>query len=157
MEQEILNNIYRLYRGRIIDLILYVLFSGVTVLVIIGAIKWELIESKVERILMLIICVSTIALPVMEFSTETAPVRADYKESSYIVLENATMTVTTDTETSGVLRRVNHVIVIDNDGKCYDLMVDHNNLISRGDKYTGTIVYLKHSNYVIWFAFATKQ
>lgn len=156
MEQEILNNIYRLYRGRIMDLILYVLFSGVTVLVIIGAIKWELIESKVERILMLIICASTIALPVMEFSTETAPVRADYKESSYIVLENATMTVTTDTVTSG-LRRVNHVIVIDNDGKCYDLMVDHNNLISRGDKYTGTIVYLKHSNYVIWFAFATKQ
>lgn len=156
MEQEILNNIYRLYRGRIIDLILYVLFSGVTVLVIIGAIKWELIESKVERILMLIICAAVIALPVMEFSTETAPVRADYKESSYIVLENATMTVTTRTVDSG-LRRVNHVIVIDNDGNCYDLMVDHNNLISRGDKYTGTIVYLKHSNYVIWFAFATKQ
>lgn len=156
MEQEILNNIYRLYRGRIMDLILYVLFSGVTVLVIIGAIKWELIESKVERILMLIICASTIALPVMEFSTETAPVRADYKESSYIVLENATMTVTTDTVTSG-LRRVNHVSVIDNDGKCYDLMIDSNILISRGDKYTGTIVYLKHSNYVIWFAFATKQ
>ena len=156
MEQEILNNIYRLYRGRIMDLILYVLFSGVTVLVIIGAIKWELIESKVERILMLIICASTIALPVMEFSTETAPVRADYKESSYIVLENATMTVTTRTVDSG-LRRVNHVSVIDNDGKCYNLMVDSNDLISRGDKYTGTIVYLKHSNYVIWFAFATKQ
>lgn len=156
MEQEILNNIYRLYRGRIMDLILYVLFSGVTVLVIIGAIKWELIESKVERILMLIICAAVIALPVMEFSTETAPVRADYKESSYIVLENATMTVTTRTVDSG-LRRVNHVSVIDNDGKCYDLMLDSNDLISRGDKYTGTIVYLKHSNYVIWFAFATKQ
>lgn len=156
MEQEILNNIYRLYRGRIMDLILYVLFSGVTVLVIIGAIKWELIESKVERILMLIICAAVIALPVMEFSTETAPVRADYKESSYIVLENATMTVTTRTVDSG-LRRVNHVSVIDNDGKCYDLMIDSNDLISRGDKYTGTIVYLKHSNYVIWFAFATKQ
>lgn len=156
MEQEILNNIYRLYRGRIIDLILYVLFSGVTVLVILGAIKLEWIESKVERILMLIICAAVIALPVMEFSTETAPVRADYKESSYIVLENATMTVTTRTVDSG-LRRVNHVSVIDNDGKCYNLMVDSNDLISRGDKYTGTIVYLKHSNYVIWFAFATKQ
>ena len=156
MEQEILNNIYHLYRGRIMDLILYVLFSGFTVLVIIGAIKLEVIESKVERILMLIICASTIALPVMEFSTETAPVRADYKESSYIVLENATMTVTTRTVDSG-LRRVNHVSVIDNDGKCYNLMVDSNDLISRGDKYTGTIVYLKHSNYVIWFAFATKQ
>ena len=156
MEQEILNNIYRLYRGRIIDLILYVLFSGVTVLVILGAIKLEWIESKVERILMLIICAAVIALPVMEFSTETAPVRADYKESSYIVLENATMTVTTRTVDSG-LRRVNHVSVIDNDGKCYNLMVDSNDLISRGDKYTGTIVYLKHSNYVILFAFATKQ
>ena len=156
MEQEILNNIYRLYRGRIIDLILYVLFSGVTVLVILGAIKLEWIESKVERILMLIICAAVIALPVIEFSTETAPVRADYKESSYIVLENATMTVTTRTVDSG-LRRVNHVSVIDNDGKCYNLMVDSNDLISRGDKYTGTIVYLKHSNYVIWFAFATKQ
>ena len=157
MEKEILNNIYRLYRGRIVELILFVLLSGVTVLVTIGAIKLELIESKVQRILLLIICAGTIALPVIEFSTETTLIRADYKESSYIVLENATMTVTTDTETSGVLRRVNHVIVIDNDGKCYDLMVDHNNLISRGDKYTGTIVYLKHSNYVIWFAFATKQ
>lgn len=156
MEQEILNNIYRLYRGRIMDLILYVLLSGFTVLVIIGAIKLEWIESKVERILMLIICAAVIALPVMEFSTETAPVRADYKESSYIVLENATMTVTTRTVDSG-LRRVNHVSVIDNDGKCYNLMVDSNDLISRGDKYTGTIVYLKHSNYVIWFAFATKQ
>lgn len=156
MEQEILNNIYRLYRGRIMDLILYVLLSGFTVLVIIGAIKLEWIESKVERILMLIICAAAIALPVMEFSTETAPVRADYKESSYIVLENATMTVTTATE-NFLLRRVNHVSVIDNDGKCYDLMIDSNNLISCGDKYTGTIVYLKHSNYVIWFAFATKQ
>ena len=156
MEQEILNNIYRLYRGRIMDLILYVLFSGVTVLVIIGAIKWELIESKVQRILLLIICAGTIALPVIEFSTETTLIRADYKESSYIVLENATMTVTTDTVTSG-LQRINHVSVIDNDGKCYDLMIDSNILISRGDKYTGTIVYLKHSNYVIWFAFATKQ
>ena len=156
MEQEILNNIYHLYRGRIINLILYMLFGGFAVLVTIGAIKLEWIESKVERILMLIICAAVIALPVMEFSTETAPVRADYKESSYIVLENATMTVTTRTVDSG-LRRVNHVSVIDNDGKCYDLMVDSNNLISRGDKYTGTIVYLKHSNYVIWFAFATKQ
>lgn len=156
MEKEILNNIYRLYRGRIVELILFVLLSGVTVLVTIGAIKLELIESKVQRILLLIICAGTIALPVIEFSTETTLIRADYKESSYIVLENATMTVTTDTVTSG-LQRINHVSVIDNDGKCYDLMIDSNILISRGDKYTGTIVYLKHSNYVIWFAFATKQ
>ena len=156
MEKEILNNIYRLYRGRIVELILFVLLSGVTVLVTIGAIKLELIESKVQRILLLIICAGTIALPVIEFSTETTLIRADYKESSYIVLENATMTVTTDTVTSG-LQRINHVSVIDNDGKCYDLMIDSNILISRGDKYTGTIVYLKHSNSVIWFAFATKQ
>lgn len=157
MEQEILNNIYHLYRGRIINLILYMLFGGFAVLVTIGAIKLEVIESKVRRILLLIaICACAITLPVIEFSTETAPVRADYKESSYIVLENATMTVTTATE-NFLLRRVNHVSVIDNDGKCYDLMVDSNDLISRGDKYTGTIVYLKHSNYVIWFAFATKQ
>ncbi len=80
---------------------------------------------------------------------ELLPVRADYKESSYIILENATMTVTGDL--SSGLNRIHEVVVMDKDGNRYKLQAQMDYVLDYGNSYTGTIVYLEHSGFVIWY------
>ena len=149
MENEILYKIYHLYRSHIVTLIIFTLLCCVAVSISIGVIKFGLIKSKVNRVLLLsIVCLCSVLLLVAQI-IQLVPVRLDYKESSYIILKDATMTVTT--ESSGGLDRINQVVVVDNDGKLYDLKLQSNYLFDSGNSYTGTIVYLKYSSFVIWY------
>ncbi len=149
MENEIIDNIYHLYRSHIVTLILYILLCCAAVLIVIGVIKFKLIKSKVCRVLLLIVaCVCAVLLPTIQI-VQSAPVRADYRESSYILLEHATMTVTS--ASSGGLDRINDVVVTDREGNHYDLKLPTDYKLDYGNSYTGTIAYLKHSGFVVWY------
>ena len=152
MENEILDNIYHLYRFYIINLIIYSILCCVAVLIAIGVIKFEVLNTKAKRILLLLVmCLCSILLLGMHI-IELLPIRADYKESSYIILENATMTITTESSSSaGSLARTNDVVVIDKDGNRYNLQIESDYVLKYGNSYTGTIVYLEHSGFVIWY------
>lgn len=149
MENEILDNIYHLYRGHIVDLIIAIILCCVAVLIAIGVIKFELLNTKIKCILLLLgACLCSILLIGMQI-IELLPVRADYKESSYIILENATMTVTGDL--SSGLNRIHEVVVMDKDGNRYKLQAQMDYVLDYGNSYTGTIAYLEHSGFVIWY------
>lgn len=149
MKNEILDKIFHLYRGHIVTIIIFIVLCLVAVLISIGVIKFRLINSKVNRILLLsLVCLCSILLLSGQI-IQLIPVHKDYKESSYIILEDATMTIVT--ESSGGLDRTNRVVVVDNDGNCYDFKLQSDYLLDNGHSYTGTIVYLKHSGYVIWY------
>ena len=148
MENEILDNIYHLYRGHIVDLIIAIILCCVAVLIAIGVIKFELLNTKIKCILLLLgACLCSILLIGMHI-IELLPIRTDYKESSYIILENATMTVTGDL--SSGLNRIHEVVVMDKDGNRYNLQIESSYVRDYGS-YTGTIVYLEHSGFVIWY------
>ena len=151
MENEILDNIYHLYRGHIVDLIIAIILCCVAILIAIGVIKFELLNTKIKCILLLLgACLCSILLIGMQI-IELLPARADYKESSYIILENATMTIATESSSSsGGLDRTNDVVVIDKDGNRYNLQIENYYVRDYGS-YTGTIVYLEHSGFVIWY------
>ena len=149
MEKEIMDNIDHLYRGHILTLILFLFLGLVAVLIAVGAIRFGLIKPGVPRILLMSAVGLCFVFLLIIPTVELLPVRADYKESSYIVLEHATMTVTS--ESSGGLDRINHVIVTDKDGNRYHLKLQSDYRLGKGDSYTGTIAYLKHSDFVIWY------
>ena len=153
MENEILDNIYHLYRLYIINLIIYSILCCVAVLIAIGVIKFEVLNTKAKRILLLLVmCLCSILLLGMQIIIDLLPIRADYKESSYIILENATMTIVAESSSSssGGLGRTNDVVVIDKDGNRYNLQIENYYVRDYGS-YTGTIVYLEHSGFVIWY------
>ncbi len=152
MENEILDNIYHFYRSHIVNLIIYSILCCVAVLIAIGVIKFEVLNTKAKRILLLLVmCLCSILLIGMQI-IELLPARADYKESSYIILENATMTITTESSSAaGGFDRTNNVVVIDKDGNRYKLQAQMDYVLDYGNSYTGTIVYLEHSGFVIWY------
>lgn len=150
MENEILDNIYHFYRSHIVNLIIAIILCCIAVF---GVIKFELLNTlntKAKRILLLLgTCLCSILLIGMQI-IELLPARADYKESSYIILENATITITTESS-SGGFDRTNDVVVIDKDGNRYKLQIRSDYVLNYGNSYTGTIVYLEHSGFVIWY------
>lgn len=149
MEKEIIDKIYHLYRSHIVTLVIFILLCCIGTLISVGVIRLGLVKSRTNRILLFsIVLLCSILLPVIQLF-QIIPVYADYQESSYIVLDNATMTVTTDS--SGIIDRTNQVFVVDANGNDYNLKLQSDFLLDRGINYTGTIVYLKHSGYVIWY------
>ena len=59
------------------------------------------------------------------------------------------MTITTESSSSGGFDRTNNVVVIDKDGNRYKLQAQMDYVLDYGNSYTGTIVYLEHSGFVI--------
>ena len=61
------------------------------------------------------------------------------------------MTITTESSSSGGFDRTNNVVVIDKDGNRYKLQAQMDYVLNYGNSFTGTIVYLEHSGFVIWY------
>lgn len=157
MESEILGNIYLLYRNHVIVLIIYAVFCCLGTAVAVGVVKFRLLDTKVKCIAVLLtICIGDVVLLGWRIK-ELIPVCADYKESSYVILEDATVTVSDKQSYSGIsllnsFNATHKVVAVDGEGNSYDLII----LQSRCDLdfdhgYTGTLVYLKHSGQVVWY------
>ena len=151
MEKNILNNIYHLYRSHIVTLILFLLLGCVALFVVVGVVKLNLIKPIIWKIVLITATlVSLVALLLIQINS-LIPVYKDYKESSYVVVENATLTILT--ESSGVIDKTNAVLVNDGSGKTLKLKMQSDLRLSFNCTYTGTIAYTINSDYVIWYSF----
>ena len=151
MEKEILSNINHLYKSHIVTAIIFLLLGCIAVFISIGVIKFELLKSTIGRIaLLILVVVCSIALLTTQIIL-TVPIYRDREETSYVILENATMTIVTDS--TGVIDRTNQVVVVDEKGNLYNFKMQNDLQLTKDYKYSGTIVYLKHSNYVVWYSF----
>lgn len=74
----------------------------------------------------------------------------DYKELSYVVLDDATLTVTANS--SGFMNQ-NSEAVVKVDGTEISLVMETDINLDVGKEYKGTVAYLEHSGYVIWYDF----
>jgi hypothetical protein len=151
MNQDILNNIYDLYKSHIITLVLFLLLGCAAVLTSIGVIKFELLESRIWKIAFLILIIVSVVLLLTAQTLSIIPIYEDYKQSAYVILENSTLTVVTDS--TGIIDRTSKVVVEDNAGRRYELKMQSDLQLSTGCTYTGTVVYLINSNYVVWYSF----
>ena len=150
MEKEIINNIYHLYRNHIVTLVIFVLLGCVAILMSIWAIKAGVMKKNAHQILLLtIVILCSITLPIIQI-IQMIPIRKDYKETSYVILQNATLTIITDA--TGVIDFTNQVTVVDSDKNNYNFKIQSDFNLDRGESYVGTIVYLKHSGFVIWYS-----
>ena len=151
MEKYILNNIHQLYKSHIVTLILVLLLGCLTLLVVVGAIKFNLIKQLIWKFALLTATIVAVVAILLIQINSLIPVYKDYKELSYIVIEDASLTI--KTEASGVIDRINTVIVDDGSGKTFELKMQSDLSLSWGCTYTGTIAYTINSGYVVWYSF----
>jgi hypothetical protein len=79
-----------------------------------------------------------------------SPVYKDYKEQSYIIIEDAKVMI--KDHSSGGLDSTNNVVVYDGDNEIV-LKMQTDYSLNVWFEYTGKVAYLKHSNYLIWYEF----
>lgn len=78
------------------------------------------------------------------------PVYKDYKNSSYVIVQNATVTIKGDS--SGVLDYTSTVFVKTANEE-YKLKMQTDILLDTDTEYVGTVAFLPNSKYLIWYAF----
>ena len=150
MENQIIENIEKLYRSQIVTAILYFALIVIVALVVVGVIKFKLLNAKWKNTLLIsVVITSSIGLIVVQAVT-IYPVHKDYTEQAYIVIEDANVIIK-DGSTGG-LDSTNCVIVYD-DEKEIELKMQTDYGLDVELEYTGNIAYLKHSNYLIWYEF----
>ena len=151
MEKEIIDNIYHLYRSRIVTTIIVAMLAVVAIIVVVGVAKNKIVKSiSHQAFLITAVMICSISLIIIQFYS-ILPIYKDYAEQSYVVLDNAKLVL--KTEATGTIDRENQVIVTDSAGKQYEFKMNFDYDLSMGTDYTGTVVYLEHSNYVIWYCF----
>ena len=150
MEASIVENIERLYRSYLITAFLYLGLIIAAGLVTFFVIRLGILDSKVKRIaLILVVAICSAGLIVSQTVT-IAPVHKDCTQRSYIVVENATMIVK-DGSTGGI-DSTNAVELWVNGGRI-DLKMQTDLTLDAETEYSGTVAYLEHSGFVVWFSF----
>ncbi len=150
MDKSIIEGINQLFRNQIINSLLYLVLIIAGILVVIGVIKFKLFDSKAKNIaLYLTMAVCSIGIIIMQV-INIAPVYKDYKQQSYIVVENATMIIRDDS--TGGIDPINSVVV-SSGGNTEELKMQSDYSLETNTEYVGTIAYLTHSRYVVWYSF----
>ena len=150
MENAIIENIERLYKGHIINLLLSLVLVAVTGLLVAGVVKFKILNARWKNIaLVSLVAVCSVALLLLQIS-KLVPVYKDYTEQSYIVVENAEVVI--KESTVDMSDRVNRVVVYDGE-KEFELQMQIDHSLDTWFGYKGKIAYLEHSNYMIWYDF----
>ena len=150
VEKQIIENIEKLYRSHIITAILYFALIVIASLVVVGVIKYKLLNARWKNTLLIsFIAVASISLLLLQIVT-IYPVYKDYKEQAYVVIEDAKVIIK-DGSTGG-LDSTNCVIIYDGE-KEIELKMQTDHSLDTWFEYTGNVAYLKHSNYLIWYEF----
>lgn len=158
METNILNNIYRLYRSQVITLIVILVIGfvmAIEAIIIIKDIKNEPMRSRMSQITLIVIMIACWSFWIFShLSGSLIPIHKDYKESSYVILENAVLTVTSEADGYPYRDATNTVVVEDSSGRklklkmLNDMLRDYD--LSFRHTYTGTFAYTVTSGYVVW-------
>jgi hypothetical protein len=147
MKEQILENIYSLYKSHIVTAIILLALIVMTVIVTIGVIKLELIKSsKGKFVLIATVIVCSVFLITSQLVT-IVPIYKDYCDSSYIVVEDANVVIKGDS--TGVLDRLSTVSVRTRNGE-FELNIQTDLKLDVDTEYVGTVVFLKHSKYIVW-------
>lgn len=147
MKEQILENIYSLYKSHIVTAIILLALIVMTVIVTIGVIKLDLIKSsKGKFVLIATVIVCSVFLITSQLVT-IVPIYKDYCDSSYIVVEDANVVIKGDS--TGVLDRLSTVSVRTRNGE-FELNIQTDLKLDVDTKYVGTVVFLKHSKYIVW-------
>lgn len=147
MKEQILENIYSLYKSHIVTAIILLALIVMTVIVTIGVIKLELIKStKGKFVLIATVIVCSVFLITSQLVT-IVPIYKDYCDSSYIVVEDANVVIKGDS--TGVLDRLSTVSVRTRNGEV-ELNIQTDLKLDVDTEYVGTVVFLKHSKYIVW-------
>ena len=147
MKEQILENIYSLYKSHIVTAIILLALIVMTVIVTIGVIKLDLIKSsKGKFVLITTVIVCSVFLITSQLVT-IVPIYKDYCDSSYIVVEDANVVIKGDS--TGVLDRLSTVSVRTRNGE-FELNIQTDLKLDVDTEYVGTVVFLKHSKYIVW-------
>lgn len=147
MKEQILENIYSLYKSHIVTAIILLALIVMTVIVTIGVIKLELVKSSKEKfVLIATVIVCSVFLITSQLVT-IVPIYKDYCDSSYIVVEDANVVIKGDS--TGVLDRLSTVSVRTRNGE-FELNIQTDLKLDVDTEYVGTVVFLKHSKYIVW-------
>ena len=150
MDKSIIEGINQLFRNQIINFLLYLALIIFGVLVVIGVIKFKLLDSKAKNIaLSLTMAICSIGIIIMQVIS-IVPVYKDYKQQSYIIVENAAMIISDDS--TGSIDPINSVVV-SSGGNTEKLKMQSDYSLETNTEYVGTIAYLTHSRYVVWYSF----
>ncbi len=151
MREEIIDGLNDLYRLFKVEMIMTLILVGVLIIITILAFKLKLCNSLRNCIILAIttaICSVTIIILRIH---DIIPVYNDYKEQSYIVVENAKVTLDEYGCYSEGLHDVYDVFVVSGEDEL-TLRIIAETCLGNGIEYTGTIAYSEHSGYVIWFS-----
>lgn len=150
MENQILENIEKLYRSHLVTAALYFALIVVIALVTVGVVKCKLLDARWKNAsLIVFVVICSVGILVLQ-TIEAAPVYKDRKERAYVVVEDAEVIIKDGS--SGGLDRTNRVIVYD-DGIEIELKMQTDRSLDTEVVFQGKIAYLKHSNYLIWYEF----
>ena len=151
MEREIIDSIYHLFRSRLVTTIIDLTLVIVAMIIVVLVVKFKIVEPITHRVLLIVfISILSIVLLSMQFCNIHS-IYKDYQGLSYNVLHNAKMVLRTPP--GGVIDRENEVTVIDSAGTQYVFKMESDYNLELGVEYVGTVAYLEHSNYVIWYCF----
>lgn len=151
MEEHILNNIHQLYRSHIVTLVLFLILGCVTLFVVVGVVKFDLIKPKIGKIILMMATIISLVVVLLVQILSIIPIYKDYEESSYVIIENARLTILT--EASGVVDKTNTVLIDNGSTEPFKLKMQTDLSLSFGSTYTGTIAYTINSGYVVWYSF----
>lgn len=150
MEHIIFENAEKLLSGLMISAGLYFALIVLAVVITIGVIKFKLLKAKWQNIV-LATCISVASIILIVVMVLTIlPIYKDYSKQDYVVLEDVKVVV--GESTSVGIDRITSVIVCDGE-KQIELKMQSEIPLSAGEEYTGTIAYLKNSEYLIWYDF----
>ncbi|MBO5898581.1 MAG: hypothetical protein J6R04_06185 [Clostridia bacterium] len=148
MEKQIIENLEKLYRSHIVTALLYFALIVIVVLVVVGVIRFKLLNARWKNILLIsLVVVVSIGLIAVQ-TVAICPVHKDHEQRAYIVIEDAKVIIK-DGSTGG-LDSTNRVIVCDGETEI-ELKMQTDYGLDTEVEYKGKIAYLKYSNYLIWY------
>lgn len=151
MENAIVENIEKLYKLQMFNLIMVVALIVVTAVCVALVVKCKVLHAKWGNVALVALVVScSVGLLLLQIRS-FLPVYRDYTEQSYIVIEDVEVIV--KESTADLSNRVCPVVVYNGEEEItLQMQIDHS--LNMGDVYAGKIAYLKHSHYLIWYDFS---
>ncbi len=148
-DEEISAAIAELLRSEIRTSIVYSLLIACCLIVCIFAVRGGLNISRFKAIILTLV-VSACSLGIIVWRTISfIPVYHDYRDVSYVKEENVDVYIMEGT--SSILGSTNEVVLVRQNGEKIKLKIVYDYKMSTSTNYTGTVVYMDNSKYIVWY------
>jgi len=145
MKEFITKEIAKLYKGHIVDTVLYLTLILVVAVVTYGVLRHKLFDTKAKKLaLVSLVALCSVGLIIVQIVT-VLPFYKDYSQNSYIVVEDGLLDIVTESYDG----KYYDAYVIDGDKQVKVKMKD--STLNSDFTYEGTFAYTKHSKYLVWY------